>query len=96
MKMQIILNTRSISRPHLEEGVPASGAEGLSRRVDVHARDSVFVSGDLEGCVSTYFDRVPRVAIVIIISSKEQSSRLGEAHRSDTAHGLWLAASCEL
>mmetsp|Transcript_44876 Transcript_44876/g.124459 ORF Transcript_44876/g.124459 Transcript_44876/m.124459 type:complete len:423 (+) Transcript_44876:439-1707(+) len=72
--------------PQLEERIPAAGAERLPVDGDAEARDAVVVAGEDSHLLAG--ERVPDVAVEVIVAGEEEAARDGVGDRSDAAKDL--------
>ena len=78
---------------YLEKAVPATSRKSDTIPRDTHAADSIIVRG--QDAHSLALERVPHIAIVIVVSSKEDSTRDGKGDRGDTAKDIIMAEMVE-
>mmetsp|Transcript_100683 Transcript_100683/g.280479 ORF Transcript_100683/g.280479 Transcript_100683/m.280479 type:complete len:238 (-) Transcript_100683:649-1362(-) len=84
------------SGPDHEGSVPAAGAECLAGLVDSQAAHAVGVLLDLvHGCVADA-ERVPGVAVVVVVAGEEQAARGREGDRGDATQDLVILELVEL
>lgn len=72
--------------PYPEERVPGPCGDGHPVVSDPQAADPVVVAGEDPGALA--FQCVPNVAVEIVVASQEQSARLAECDRRDTADNV--------
>lgn len=82
------------SRPNLEEAIPAAGAKGHTVAADAQAAHPVLVSGEDTNALA--LERVPHVAVVVIIPGKEDSARRRECNRCHTAQDVVVVVRVKL
>lgn len=80
--------------PDLEHAVPRSGAERHAVRADAEAADAVLVPSEDPDPLA--LERVPDVAVKVVVAGKEEATRDGEADRSDAAQDVVVRVLVQL
>merc|ERR1712025_1339082 len=81
-------------RPNLQQRIPRARAQRLSVLADAEARHAVLVRALVVDFLSR--ERVPDVAVIIVVAREEVLSREREGHRGDSAQYLIIRVHIHL
>ena len=88
-----LLPTDRLDQTDLEETVPTSSAEGDTIPTDSQGTDSIIVSRQDTNPLA--LECIPDITVVIVVPGKQDSARVGECDRGDTAEDIVVGVGVE-